>query len=1280
MAEIYEIELPDGSIVEFEGDAPPDAATQKQILAAALPKYTTNFTDTEAELIAGIEDSELAAIRKAKAGDTIKTKALGEIIVGQNGRFVSPEIEFKKIESAKAAEASSPAGALARAGILDVPSSAAFAGAFGATAQKTQALRSIPRVGPALAVGIPLVAGMGAAIGTRMGVDKLLPETGDVLSQERVARDLKEQPTAVVAGSVLSNLPFFGVGKLAPTVGKELLSRAVPAAAGAGIQAGIEAVGAPEGEILGEGAGSRIGIAALGNAALNSPTKLGEGLMELAAKKAGKRNVGTMLAKVSGKQNPTEANAAANEIALGKAGGDIAEAGDPYAPVELPRTLGADTAEIVEDDPLSDAVDLYRKRKAEVDAQRAKDEAALVASQLKDEEMAKIRSDLNLAELGLDAKESAAAMDELLAARETAEQAVNYAGAKLEPEKAALADLVGQDVEYSGYKGKLIRDEDGNFGVLQPVTDGSPNFVEIADTGKDGTKVAKDLGIKFSSKSGVVNPAVMANLGAPGIGATIGYQFGDTPEEKRQNAIYGALLASGGVLSANVAQRLAKKNPGLISKVKAGLKETLVQPETPPKQESVFESFVNQTPEAPPRSIEQPAAVDVPKSMDNPIPGYQYTPMLSKAPGGQAFKDLVGLVSTNIRTVSPRIFGDLMTYEFKLHDVKRKWAQTTVPLGQLVRKTLSKDDFEAFNLAIHNRDLEAAAAIADSYENAAEIKAALASAQQTLSDMHKVQVESGREIPILENYFPRKITDYDEFRKALDISELGVVDKVIKQARQANGGTLTEQEKEDLVNGLIEFSRSGQGKPGYLKPRTIAKLDAEMSKYYEPFDVALDNYVNRVSRDVVNREFFGKFDPSNTSEPDASIGGNIGKRVVEEMEAGRLNPKAQKIVMDNLKARFKTEVTMDDGIAKVSDGIKKATSLAFLGDVTSSIAQYSDVILNMARYGLIDTYHGYTRRKGRIKTGEIIHVPDDDLIEYSRSVKSGAFNKTVNYVLDKTIGKSDRFNKEGSLNAAWSSLKKAASNPESKAFQKLNEKYATIYGDEWTNKMLPDLAAGRLSDEARLILFTELSEIQPISRSEMPKFYNESARGRLIYALKSYWLKQLDIVRREGYEKMKHKETFMDGVGNLAAYALVVGAQGFGIDYTRDLIMGRETNPQDYFLANLMRMIGLSRYQLYKIREEGPAAAASSMAFPFGDVIKDGMTDMRAVASGEVENPIEDLESIKYLPFAGRILYWNYGKGAEKNEKRRIESLSGKKQPTTLESVKGMFVNEEKKR
>ena len=63
-------------------------------------------------------------------------------------------------------------------------------------------------------------------------------------------------------------------------------------------------------------------------------------------------------------------------------------------------------------------------------------------------------------------------------------------------EDAPLANLIGTTVEYAGYRGQLVRDENGNFLVLPPVRPNSkPFWIEVAGTGKNPSLLASDVGI-----------------------------------------------------------------------------------------------------------------------------------------------------------------------------------------------------------------------------------------------------------------------------------------------------------------------------------------------------------------------------------------------------------------------------------------------------------------------------------------------------------------------------------------------------------------------------------------------------------------------------------------------------------------------------------------------------------------------------------------------------------------------------------------------------------------
>lgn len=64
------------------------------------------------------------------------------------------------------------------------------------------------------------------------------------------------------------------------------------------------------------------------------------------------------------------------------------------------------------------------------------------------------------------------------------------------PSNKTLGDMIGQPVEYAGYKGKLIRDSEGNFIVLREVVQkGQAHEIEVSGSGKDMASSAESLGV-----------------------------------------------------------------------------------------------------------------------------------------------------------------------------------------------------------------------------------------------------------------------------------------------------------------------------------------------------------------------------------------------------------------------------------------------------------------------------------------------------------------------------------------------------------------------------------------------------------------------------------------------------------------------------------------------------------------------------------------------------------------------------------------------------------------
>ena len=104
-----------------------------------------------------------------------------------------------------------------------------------------------------------------------------------------------------------------------------------------------------------------------------------------------------------------------------------------------------------------------------------------------------------------------------------------------------------------------------------------------------------------------------------------------------------------------------------------------------------------------------------------------------------------------------------------------------------------------------------------------------------------------------------------------------------------------------------------------------------------------------------------------------------------------------------------------------------------------------------------------------------------------------ALNKTMKWSAFASI---DRLGKRVFIEAAISKASKLAKTDPSK----LQRKYGKVFGDEM-DSLIGDLQRGDMTENVKLYLWNELSDVQPISLSEMPRGYLENPNGRIFYAL-----------------------------------------------------------------------------------------------------------------------------------------------------------------------------------
>ena len=148
-----------------------------------------------------------------------------------------------------------------------------------------------------------------------------------------------------------------------------------------------------------------------------------------------------------------------------------------------------------------------------------------------------------------------------------------------------------------------------------------------------------------------------------------------------------------------------------------------------------------------------------------------------------------------------------------------------------------------------------------------------------------------------------------------------------------------------------------------------------------------------------------------------------------------------------------------------------------------------------------------------------------------------------------------------------------------------------------------------------MLLWHELADMQPISLSEMPYRYLQHPAGRTLYMLKTFTIKQMDIMRRDAFQLMKAKKQVIkngkpvwvadtakqkEGAANLLRYATYFTAGGMGSSYVKDWMSGREYDVSDEFVESMWKLVGFNRYAADRLFSSGDiiAAGASVISIP----------------------------------------------------------------------------------
>lgn len=682
-------------------------------------------------------------------------------------------------------------------------------------------------------------------------------------------------------------------------------------------------------------------------------------------------------------------------------------------------------------------------------------------------------------------------------------------------------------------------------------------------------------------------------------------------------------------------------------------------------------------------------------------------PLLDSNAGGRWISDKIGtmakavkfglgLSETNIGDVLPSARGLVYQRDKYIGDLTYKFRQETEAFGRLSRETMLRDQFKELELATLTGDRELIIdIIRKNSSNPDELVAAFEQNMMAKEAARNLLIEAGRDVGEVDAYFARIVNDKAGLRAALGHDD-GIYNDAIKAAREAKGRALTDAEEAKVLNDLILGSVRGQGGPGFLKARTVDKITDEILKFYDPFDVADAKWSSKVARDVANRKFFGKIEPdaSGTFTEDSSFGRLISNAV----KSGELQDRGLKILQENLRSLYVRDRHFNEAVEKIGTAARKFQTYAYLSDAGTALVQFADIFSIAREYGLTATIKGYSKGNFDLQKIGVTEGHNPDIADIARDGQ-GKIGKAIEapfkWSMKKLIGTADAFQKSATVQATLAKTAAEINNPNSYFSKHIEKTYQEMFPDKWPamKKSLQskEFAQGKLDENSSLFLFSELSRLQPINASGKAQGYQQaSAWGKSMYALRSYWLKQVDILRNQAYNNMKHGNftDFRTGAREALTYMMVVAVGQQAFQVLKDKALGRDLKPEEYAMGGLLQLIGVPRYFIYRQKQIGLGPAALETLVPGAGVVTDLGKDLYLVnkaragtKDAEGRKVVRDLgdflknaESTKYIPVVGREIYAKAGAGAEKEKKERQRVLNGgEARPTTIDELRNFF-------
>ena len=569
----------------------------------------------------------------------------------------------------------------------------------------------------------------------------------------------------------------------------------------------------------------------------------------------------------------------------------------------------------------------------------------------------------------------------------------------------------------------------------------------------------------------------------------------------------------------------------------------------------------------------------------------------SKTAFGQSLDKIIEPISEGIKRISPRIYGKLQQAERLHFENGHKYAMMVDPFlrkaFQSKQKFLNKQQQTELNhLMLNAKTVEQEKGIEKFLRNALGDETLVKDYKmyrQAMNEIHAERIAAGNtKLKHISGFSPRRIVNYNLWYRGLAASERGGIDKMLETESKKLGKKvveLTDDERGKIISKFLTFPSTSKAikKVTSAQKRKINKISAGQVNAYEDPWHATHKYIKESQEEIQRFKIFG----SKNIDAGDDLNKTVANFIAQEQKAGRLKGTDVDAMKNYLEARF---VFGPQQMNKYLSSIKDTGYMTLLGHPTNAVRQFGDLALSAWKNGVVNTTVGvYKTISGKGMTAKEMGLLDNIAQEFaSDTVTKRGLDFSFKYSGFRSV---DALGKGALVN---STLRKSANRMSTRKGQQIfRDEWAAVLGADDAAKVMDDFKAfkaGTIDKPTRLmkdVAFMDLAKIQPITLLEMPEAYLKNPNGRIMYMLKTFTMKHINLMRQEGFKQIRNGNT-KQGVKSLAVLSSFFTLGNMGVDKVNDLILGRDTKLEDSFWVNLYRNTGLlSKYDVEQMIRTG---------------------------------------------------------------------------------------------